>query len=401
MVDTILNKDNKKNMDIKDIIKHSTFLYSSYFYIGSILIRIFKFFLKEDPKLIVFSSFGGRKYDDSPRIIFERMLNDDRFNAFKIIWVFRQPDEFNLTRAKTIKIDTLKYYLTILQARVWITNTEMTRALNFSGKHTFSLNTWHGTPLKKIGKDVAKGEKVFVGKGEKGTDVFLAQGEYDRVIFSRAFNKSKEDVLLTGLPRNDELTPAISKTKYYIYRKKLGIAEEKKVILYAPTFRDYHVEKGSYVDILPIDLKKWEEFLGREYILLFRAHPAVVKTMDIRDNNFVRNVSNYPSLNDLMIASDILISDYSSIFFDYSIQGKPMISYCFDYSQYSKVRGMYMDIRTELPNAGNENQLLTFIKTMDWDVETKKAEDFRDKYVQKYGGAAERVLDLLAKKLEI
>ena len=112
-------------------------------------------------------------------------------------------------------------------------------------------------------------------------------------------------------------------------------------------------------------MEKWRRMLGEEYILLFRAHYEVAKGLNIVDDDFVREMSGYPQLEDLMIVSDILISDYSSIFFDYSIMAKPMLAFCYDYDRYASERGMYFDIREWLPSAENEDELLELLKLND------------------------------------
>lgn len=101
-----------------------------------------------------------------------------------------------------------------------------------------------------------------------------------------------------------------------VIRKRLHITSGKKIILYAPTFRDFGMEKdGNCVFAPPIDLKKWESKLSADYVVLFRAHQAVNKVLNVVTNSFIHNVSDYSSLNDLMAIADILISDYSGVLF--------------------------------------------------------------------------------------
>ena len=373
---------------IINVVQHSKILYNCYYYIGSLSVWLLKKFLKEDDKLIVFNSFGGRKYDDSPKALYLKMIDDPRFKEYKFVWAFRNANMFTIPKGKTVKIDSISYYITILKARVWITNTTMTRALNFKGINTFSLNTWHGSAIKKIGGD-AIGNSTFVSKGESKTDVYLAQGEYDKKIFSKAFGIDSEKIKAIGLPRNDELAVSDIHIKAKALRDAYMIPQTKKVILYAPTFREYEREGANYTLSLPINWDKWRMSLGEQYMLLLRAHPAIVNKMDIKDNGFVIDVSRYEHLNDLMILSDMLISDYSSIFFDYAIQGKPMFCFSYDYERYEKERGMYFDIRKELNNEclDTEDKLLSAILNMNIEERIATSKRFRDKYVQKYGTA--------------
>ena len=118
--------------------------------------------------------------------------------------------------------------------------------------------------------------------------------------------------------------------------------------------------------------------------------------MNIRESDFVRNVSTYPNLNELMFVSDILISDYSSIFFDYSILGRPMLTFCYDYEEYSSKRGMYFDIRKELDSDNStQDQLLESIKTLDVEKTIKRALAFRRKFMEVYGDASKQCVDLI------
>lgn len=379
-----------------DTVKHSRILYNIYFCVGSLLIRVIRLFLKPDSKLIVFNSFGGRRYDDSPKAIYLKMLEDPRFDDYHFVWAFVNPETFSIAKGITVKVDTLSYFKAVLKARVWITNTTMTRALSFKGIQTFSLNTWHGSAIKKIGND-AIGEKTFVSKGHEVTDVYLAQGEYDRETFSRAFGINKEQIKVVGLPRNDELTGEGLQNRQNEIREKLNIPKGKKVILYAPTFRDYVLEGSNCVMSLPVSWVKWQRLLGDKYVVLMRAHHAIVKSLNIEENDFVKDVSLYPHLNDLMIASNMLISDYSSIFFDYAILGKPMFCFAYDFEEYRKERGLYFDIRKELENEDidTEDKLLAAILNMDEQERCSVTKKFQEKYVQKFGTASVDTLDLI------
>ena len=180
-------------------------------------------------------------------------------------------------------------------------------------------------------------------------------------------------------------------------RKKLGISSDKKIILYAPTFREYSRDTSqNCIMTPPLDLSKWKKELGQDYILLFRAHYEIVKVMNIVNDDFCKDVSDYPSLNELMIVSDLLISDYSSVFFDYSIQNKPMITFCYDYDDYARERGMYFDIREELKSDNkDEDQLITTIKNLVFDESINITKSFRDKYVTEYGNACSQSLEII------
>ena len=387
---------------ITNIVKYNRTVYAIYYYCMSFLINALKVFVKPDDKLILFNSFAGRKYDDSPKELFEQIKKDPRFSEYRLVWAFHDPEKFEVEGAEKIKTDGLQYFVTALKARVWITNSSVERGLNFKGKHTFYLNTWHGTPMKKMGSDISADNTSFTSKAKNKTDAMNAQGKFDADIFSRVFGIPRERFLEVGLPRNDRLVNYTEEERQAI-RSRLDIAGDKKVILYAPTFREYEKDENmGCVLAPPMDLKKWESELSDRYVLLFRAHYEVAKVMEIEENEFVRNMTNYPSLDDLMIAADVLVSDYSSVFFDFSVMNKPMLHFTYDYDKYSALRGMYFDIREMLAGGSTEDEVIALLQDETQLAGlTGKTVAFRNRFVNYYGEAAEKTVEFLAKELNL
>lgn len=379
------------------IVKYFKPLYKVYFLTGTFLINILKLFVKPKDNVILFVSFGGKKFDDSPKVIYEEMIKDSRFNDYEFVWAFQNPESFNIPRGRIVKTDSLKYYITGLQARVWITNSRVERGLNFKGKNTFYFNTWHGTAIKKMGDDISAENQSFGRMAKWNVDIMTAQSEYDVDIFSKVFNIDREKFLVCGLPRNDILVNNSLEDKKKMM-KKIGIPTNKKVILYAPTFREYERDQNlNCVIAPPIDFDKWKREIGDDYVILLRAHYEVAKVLNVKaDDGFVYDVSNYSELNDLMIASDMLVSDYSSIFFDYSILDRPMLCYAYDYEKYVSQRGLYMDIRKQLVGGDiTEGELLNLIKNLQHEKAIGLVRDFRNNYIQKYGNATSISLDTI------
>ncbi len=384
---------------LTNIVKYFGFIYTIYFYLFSFVLKILRLFVKTDKNLILITSFGGKKFDDSPKCIFDAMKNDARFDNCRFVWAFHQPEKFEVEGADVIKTDTVKYFVTSLKAGCWITNSSIERGLQFKGKDTFYFNTWHGSPIKKMGSDISQANKSFKTKSKSQVDVMTTQSDFETNVFSRVFCIPKENFLKCGLPRNDELANYDDAKREHI-RQKLGIPSDKKAILYAPTFREYERDamRSCVLDI-PASFKEWEDVLGSEYVLLLRAHYEVEKVMNIEDNEFLRNVSDYPVLNELMIASDILVSDYSSIFFDYSVMDKPMLHFAYDYDKYAISRGVYFDIRQCVSGGTNETELMDIILNMDESKEIQKTVAFRNKYVNYYGNAVSQSVDCIAKRI--
>lgn len=383
-----------------NLLKYNKTIYAIYHRVFSFLVNLLRLFIRTDEHLILFNSFAGRRYDDSPKEIFMVMKDDPRFVDYKLVWAFHEPEKYETPGAERIKTDTFRYFVTALKARVWVTNSSVERGLSFKGKHTLYFNTWHGTPIKKMGSDLSSDNESFRMKGNRSApyDVFCSQGVFETEVFSRSFDIPKEKILESGLPRNDILANYTKQQRAAI-RKKLGIEENQIVLLYCPTFREYERDKDLGVVLVPpMDLKKWERKLGSRYVMLFRAHYEVSKVMEIQENGFVRNMTSYPSMSELMIAADILISDYSSVFFDYSITGKPMLQFCYDYEKYAIKRGMYFDIRDWLDGADNEEDLIEKIRKTTPHV-SENTLAFRDHYLNDYGSAAKQCVDCIARKI--
>ena len=382
-----------------NFLKYNKVAYAVYYRVMSFCMNVLKLFIKTDDKLILFNSFAGRKYDDSPKAIFEEMRKDPRFKGYRLVWAFHQPEKYQVDGAEKIKTDGMQYFRTALASRVWVTNSSVERGLHFKGKNTFYLNTWHGSPIKKMGSDIAADNQSFRTKSENLVDIMNTQSYFEADIFSRCFGIPRDHFIEVGLPRNDALANYTTEERERI-RRKLGLPANKRVILYCPTFREYEKDKNLGVVLAPpMDLKKWEAELGDQYVLLFRAHYEVSKVMEIQKNEFVRNVTDYPALNDLMIASDILISDYSSIFFDYSIMDKCMLHFTYDFDKYEEKRGMYFDIRDYLSGADSEDGVIAILRDLNIQRESEKTVAFRKKYMNFYGEASKKTVDCIAKEI--
>lgn len=354
---------------------------------------VFKFiglFIHTDNELILFVSFSGKKFGDSPKVIYDLMQNDLDFKKYRKIWAFEDPNAY--PEINSVKIDTLKYFITAIKAKYWITDTNIERGLHFKKKNTLYLNTWHGTAMKKIGNDSNNRREYNFNN----IDYFTVQGEYDEFVFKSALGISEKSILKCGLPRNDVLWNA-DKTKYQNIREKLFLHYDKTVILYAPTWRDSKDNGKTYSLDLPIDFNKWKDKLGDNYIVLFRSHILTTDVTGINESNFVIDVSDYEDVNDLLIVSDILITDYSSIAFDYAILNRPILCYAYDYLEYIKHSGLYFDLNKKLPSEiiKTEDELIERILNLDFIEEREKTLRFRKEFVNYGGNAATECIKVL------
>lgn len=371
---------------IKYILKHNAFILSIYKTVMSSTFRFIGFFVRTNDRLVLIQSYGGEKYNDSPLVLYRKMKSDDRFRDFHYVWAFVDPESFSVEGADKIKIDSFKYFLTAIKAKIWITNVNIERGLHFKKRETIYLNTWHGSGFKKSGNAIkSRNDYDF-----SNVDILCCDGEYMKNIFIKYFNAKEQSFLMCGRPREDELFTFTYADKVKI-RNELKISAEKKIILFMPTWRDYQHKL--------IDCSLWKREIGDEYVVLFRTHHFdEVEQIKYEDQDFLIDVTGYDDVNKLYYVSDILISDYSSAFFDFGLLGKPMLCFADDYEYYCQTTGLFMDLEKEFPNGviKDEKTLLSEVKSIDdYEKVGNDAFCFVNKYVFRQGNATKCCIDKL------
>ncbi len=345
---------------IKNILRAIMLVYKR------ILYKIACLRTKVEDKVVFFESYQGRNFSCSPKAIFEEMRDSGEYEDYEFIWGLRDakihnfkktmkklmgaPDSIGGGTITVHKYETYGYYKDLARAKYWVMNSNVRPFLK-PRKNQVYIQTWHGTPLKKIGLDLSNSEMDY-GKEGKKFSYMISPSKYCSEKLVSAFGlQGREDIVLeTGYPRNDALF-TFDQAKVNSILRELDIPRGKKIILYAPTFRDNkHSEVSGYENTVGIDFEKLQEQIGDEYIILFRAHYFVAKNMNFsRLKDFVIDVSDYEDINDLYIVSDMLITDYSSVFFDYANLKRPIIFYMYDYDDYkANARDFYLD-QSELP----------------------------------------------------
>lgn len=314
--------------------------------------------LPKKKKLMMFESFHGKQYSDSPRAIYEYMKKNH--SDYQLIWSIDKKSIplFEAAKVPYIKRFTLKWFFTKPRAQYWINNVRLPKWIP-KPKGTVYLQTWHGTPLKKLGLDI---EEVHIPGAETvvyrnniisesvNWSYLISPNRYSTDIFKQAFGY-KGEMIESGYPRNDTLyNKTVEQTE--AIKRNLGIATERKVVLYAPTWRDdNYFEQGRYKFDFQFDLQKLKERFGDEFVLLTRMHYLVAENFDFGAyGDFVKDVSSYPDIAELYLISDLLITDYSSVFFDFANLNRPIIFYMYDLVDYrDRLRGFYFDIENEAP----------------------------------------------------
>ena len=383
----------KKKLDY--ILKHNVFFSKVFRGTVSLIFRFLGFFYPIKKNTVLFTAHN-RGYNDSSRAIYEQMLKDKRFSNFTFYWGLDDPSADIPGNPIKVKADTWKYFKTAFKCQYWVTCVNIERSLRFKKKKQLYLNTDHGITIKTCGNDAAgrKDYNFFY------INFYCVSGSYEREMYIRCFNLNPKNIIHTGLPRNDELY-RITQKEVIDIKKRLGLSD-KKIILYAPTWRDSNDVGKTYSLRPPINIEKWQKLLGNEYIVLLRAHPYTTQLLGIEFNEFIRDFSSYGVVNDLIKIADILISDYSAIIFDYAITEKPIFCFAYDYDDYKKNRGIALDLRNEFPGGivEDEDELLERIQNIDYDKACKEVASFKNKYIEYGGNATNMCIDALFSDLQ-
>lgn len=308
--------------------------------------------LRED--VVLFESFFGKSYSDSPKYIFEK-LNQMYPGKYRCVWILDKKKKLPYP-AKQIKRFSFAYYRYLAQSKYIVFNSRQPKSF-IKRKGNVFLETWHGTPLKKLVFDM---EEVVSASPmykrnfyiqSRSWDYLVAANGFSEEVFKRAFVYDKP-MLKFGYPRNDILHADNKEEIAADLKAALGMPKDKKVILYAPTWRDdEYYESGKYKFDLKLDLRYMKEKLSDEYVVILRTHYFIADNIDTTGlDDFVFNMSKYDDIAELYLISDILITDYSSVFFDYANLKRPMLFFTYDLDKYRDVlRGFYIDMEKELP----------------------------------------------------
>lgn len=407
----------KKNLVFRKIIRRALYI------IRYVRYKVRGIGQKVDDKLILFSTFNGKSYSDSPKAIYLYLLNNDKYKEYKFVWTFKDPEDYKFLKenknTNIVKQGTREYEKCMQKAKYWFLNYRVADHI-YPKKDQVYVQCWHGTPLKKLGYDIDKTDNALNTLKElrykynidaKKFKYMLSPSKFATEKFITAFNLKelgKEDCIIEeGYPRNDFL---YNYTEIDIenIKKKLNIENtDKKIILYAPTWRDNQHQAGiGYTYKTEVNFEKMQKELGQDYIILFRAHYFVSNSFDFeRHKGFIYDVSKVDDINELYIISDMLITDYSSVFFDYANLKRPIIFYMYDFEQYkNNIRGFYIALK-ELPGSitKTEDELIKEIKKMNNNFTYNKIyEEFNKKcnYLDD-GKATERVINKILKLEEI
>lgn len=369
---------------------------------------------KPKEKLVYFESFHGKQYSDNPRAIYEGLKQ--HHPHIQAVWGVKKGYEaiFEKEGIPYVHRFTKEWYHAVGRASVWVINTR-TKTWIQKRSDTLYIETWHGTPLKRLGLDI---EDVHIAgettesyhnsvKEETALwDKMISPSPYASRIFESAFHLQSSQLLKTGYPRNDQLVTT-TKEQQVAIKEKLDLPKDSRVILYAPTWRDNLVKQSNvYGFQFPFSINRFMEQCDDDVILLVRMHYLVKEAFDFTAyNGKVRDVSDYEEMGQLLQIADVLVTDYSSSFFDYALLDRPMVFYMFDRHDYQDaLRGTYFDVDDVLPGpiVETEDALFNALSTTSswFDDYKEKRESFHKTFnTYEKGTATEQVIDVIMKEI--
>ena len=359
--------------------------------------------LPVDSRKVVFSSYGGKGYGDNLRPIAEALREKDP--GLKFVWL--TADEKAAASLpvwiRACPYDGFRRGLALGTAKVWVDNCR--KGARFKKRNQRYMQTWHGFALKRIERDAAQAlpadYAAYAERDARQTDLMVSDSRFMTEIYRRAFWYDGP-VAEYGAPRNDGLIRGDRAAAEKV-RQSLRLPADRRLLLYAPTFRaDGSLEPYS-VDFPRLKLACQQRF-GGEFTMLVRLHPNVSALAEqfAAENGQVVNVTAYPDSQELLAAADVLVTDYSSIMFDFMLTGRPCFQFAADIEAYRNDRNFYFSL-DRLPfslaedNDALERAVLEF-----------RAEDYRaavDRFIRETGivtdgRGAERCADWILQQME-
>jgi CDP-glycerol glycerophosphotransferase len=355
--------------------------------------------LPMDDKLAVYASYWYRGYSCNPRAIYERAA--ELAPDVRGVWVVRGVARAQLPAGVPyVLAGSRAYYRLMGRAKYFVNNVNFPDEI-VKRRGSVHLQTQHGTPLKTMGLDQMKFPVGANGmdfdellRRSDRWDYLLSANPLTTEVWSRVF-PCRYEMLEYGYPRNDRFF-RVTDDEIARLRAELGVPAGKTAILYAPTHRDY---MGKFEPMF--DIGRFVRELGDDYVLLLRAHyfytlQDLARTQGWPEGR-VFDVSRHPTIEDLCLASDVLLTDYSSIMFDYANLDRPIVIYANDWDTYKRTRGVYFELPEEPPGAvaTTEDELIDTFRsgTYDGDIAVKARAEFRRRFCRfDDGHAAERVV---------
>ena len=344
-------------------------------------------------KKVVFVNFFGRGYGDNPKYIAEEIIRQSL--PYKLVWLVNDMQSFFPKKIKKVKYYSLKCRYNLATARVIVSNAKG-KLPYIKSKSQFYIQTWHGGfPLKYIEKEAESElsvEYVQESKFDSSiTDLILSGSDFQTKIIQDSFWYNGE-IFKKGIPRNDIFFNSTIESINNL-KKDYGFTETHKIVLYAPTFRDDNNTEAYQLDVNGL-LEALREKTNDTWKLVIRLHPIAESQSSIFEyNENVINGSKYGDPQDLLLISDLLITDYSSTMMDFGIMGKPVLLFAKDLENYvSRCRGLrpiFYQLPFELCKTNEELQ--SKVMNFDYnDYNNKLTQFLKDQYMSYDDGNASK-----------
>ncbi|MFB8115346.1 CDP-glycerol glycerophosphotransferase family protein [Streptomyces sp. NPDC055962] len=356
---------------------------------------------------VLYSSFDGRQCSDSPRAVHEELVR--RGTGAEHLWVVRDQQAAVPEGARAVALHSAEWHEALARSRWIVTNTQLPEWFE-RAEGQFVVQTWHGTPLKRIGRDLAGtafADTAYMESMPRRAaqwSVLVSPNSFSTPVLRRAFGYTGE-VLECGYPRNDLLYAADRAKVADTVRQALGVPEGKRVVLYAPTWREDRPKQGGRYGLdLHLDLEQARAALGEDHVLLVRRHYLVGGT--VPGSDFVRDVSRHPDVTELMLISDVLVTDYSSLMFDFAQTGRPILFHTYDLEHYrDTLRGFCFDFGNRAPGPLITDSAAVVEALRDPDAATAGHREAYARFRESFcdlddGTASARVVDRMMKEVQ-
>jgi CDP-glycerol glycerophosphotransferase len=335
---------------------------------AAIKVRAFQYQLDRQRPLVnavLFESFQGKVIGDSPYEIYLG-LQDSRPDL-QFIWV-TAPATKAPAGATGVPFGSPAYLRALATAKYLVNNSNFPPYFRKAPGQVY-LQTWHGTPLKRLGRDIAQNNLTksyldTMDREAKAWDYLISPNAFCTQIFPSCFGYTGE-ILESGYPRNDKLSTATAEERQRI-RASIGVTDPTvTLVMYAPTWRDYsRTATGNWQSVFYLD-ENLE--LPEGFKLIYRGHTNTHEAHKDGEHSRFIDVTRYPNITDLYLAADVLITDYSSVMFDYTVTGKPIIFMTPDLERYRTERGFYFDFEAEAPGPilNTQDEVVKALQSLD------------------------------------
>ncbi|EFV70426.1 Cps2D protein [Bacillus sp. BT1B_CT2] len=363
-----------------------------------------------DQNIIFYESYHGKAMNDNPFAIFKHLINNEEYKNFTHIWALNDQDNpyaqkyKGLKNVRFVKVHSEEYIKYLTKAKYLINN--VTFPTYFQKKEgQIYINTWHGTPLKTLGKDMEGpiGQHKNIQRNFLHSDYILSPNQFtsEKLIDSHDLaGIYNGEIIEEGYPRMDLTFNTDKEELRKTLENFIELDPNKKVILYAPTWRG---EVGSVSNIneeLFNHISELNEKIPDDYQLVLKVHTLLFKYIEHDEQLMNKCIPDCIDTNELLSLVDILITDYSSIFFDYMATNKPILYFMYDKEQYLKKRGMYLDVNTLAgPICKTTDELAKCIKDIESIQEQYQSvyQEMNEIYIKRVGDATQKVVDIIFK----